>query len=375
MTYKSTYQAELLTLPDNEGPLSPEGVRNEGTPLCDDGDGVGPTHQSWSGFIDLDDNTDNSPVVSAEPTRSSPLTSGSLAVRGVKEAANAPKRVALQQAINSWTVASGVLRMIIMHPGYSSTLDDKLAGIDVTRHALEHVAARVEQVLGMSCTEGQRQKVKRHILPSLESVWNYLFSSGAQEMSVDQVVDFTSRFLKDAADLISADPDELFLRSDRGLDFALARLTAMTRIQCELQPIFDVLDKYAERNPAIGHMFFGSLSRREVLDDIFRVVEARAKGFMAGLEHTLVNERDVVIVKRVVLRQSVDLMSGILRSDSVMAKLSSFAKESPRKEGLLKDWITSQYDEWTEGMPSLCSMVETHLQDQDGQAIKKGPSF
>ena len=38
-------------------------------------------------------------------------------------------------------------------------------------------------------------------------------------------------------------------------------------------------------------------------------------------------QRDIAIVNRVVLRQSVDLMSGILRSEAAMSRLSSFAKD------------------------------------------------
>jgi hypothetical protein len=311
------------------------------------------------------------PVVKVQETHSAPRPS--LAVRGVKEAQKSPKLTAMPQAINSWTVASGVLKMIIMHPGYASTLDDKLAGIEITRHALDRVADKVVTNLGLPTNEGSRQKVKRHVLPVLESVWSYLFSTTAPNMDVDQVVEFTARFLGDAADLLSADPDELFLRSDRNLDMALARLTAMTRIQCELQPIFDVLDKYAQKNAAIGRIFFGDMTRREVLDDIYRLVEARAASFLDGVDLATAGDRDIAIVNRVVLRQSVDLMSGILRSEAAMSRLSSFAKEAPVKEGLLKEWLVAQYDEWTEGMPSLASMVSLHLGDQSVSETKKGP--
>lgn len=311
------------------------------------------------------------PIVA--PQVSIPVSRPSLAVRGVKEAQKSPQVVAMPQAINSWTVASGVLKMIIMHPGYTSSLEDKLAGIEVTRHALDRVAEKVADNLGLPKTDGSRQKVKRHMLPVLESVWGYLFSNGAPNMDVDQVVDFASKFLGDAADLLSADPDELFLRSDRNLDMALARLTAMTRIQCELQPIFDVIEKYTQKNGAIGRIFFGDMTRREVLDDVFRLVEARAAAFLDGVDLKTAGDRDVAIVNRVVLRQSVDLMSGILRSEAAMARLSSFAKESPGKEGLLKDWLVSQYDEWTEGMPSLASMVSLHLNGQESTEARKGP--
>jgi hypothetical protein len=297
----------------------------------------------------------------------------SLAVRGAKEAQKGPKITAMPQAINSWTVASGVLKMIIMHPGYSSSLDDKLAGIEITRHALDQVADKVVKNLGLPTNEGSRQKVKRHVLPVLESVWGYLFSAAAPNMDVDQVVEFTSRFLGDAADLLSADPDELFLRSDRNLDMALARLTAMTRIQCELQPIFDVLDKYAQKNAAIGRIFFGDMTRREVLNDIYHLVETRAAAFLEGVDMATGSERDAAIINRVVLRQSVDLMSGILRSEAAMSRLSSFAKEAPVKEGLLKEWLIAQYDEWTESMPSLAGMVSLHLAEQTEFGTKKGP--
>lgn len=299
----------------------------------------------------------------------------SLAVRGVVEAANAPRRVAMQQAINSWTVASGVLKMIVMHPGYSSSLDDKLAGIEVTKHALEKAADRIIDRLGFARSEGGRQKVKRHVLPVLESVWGYIFSSGSQDMRIDQVVDFTASFLSDAADLLSADPDELFIRSDSQVDLAMARLTALTRIQCELQPIFDVLEKYTQKNATIGRIFFGDMTRRQVLDEIFRVVEARAKTFLAGIDLDSMSSREATIVNRVVLRQSVDLMSGILRSETAMAKLSSFARESPGKEGVLKDWIISQYDEWTDGMPTLAGMFSLYQNDDGPQDQRKSLAF
>lgn len=312
-----------------------------------------------------------SPVVPAKPVDRRP----SLAVRGVEDAQKAPRRVAMQQAINSWTVASGVLKMIIMHPGYTSSLDDKLAGIEVTRHALDQAAAKLEDTLGFPKNEGSRQKAKRHLLPVMESVWGYLFSHAPADVSIDQVVGFATKFLAESADLLSADPDELFLRSDRNLDLALARLTAMTRVQCELQPIFDVIDKYSQKNPAISKIFFGEMSRRAVLDDIFRLVEDVASSFEDGVDFSHLDERDKAIVRRVVLRQSVDLMSGILRSDTVMAKLSAFAKEAPKKEGILKEWITSQYAEWTEGMPSLAAMVETQVREQGLSEARKGPTF
>lgn len=318
------------------------------------------------------------PVVQLEATaipKRIPAPRPSLAVRGVEDVQKAPRRVAMQQAINSWTVASGVLKMIIMHPGYASSLDDKLAGIDVTRHALDQAAAKLEDALGFPKTEGSRQKAKRHLLPVMESVWGYLFSHAPADVNIDQVVGFATKFLEESANLLSADPDELFLRSDRNLDLAMARLTAMTRVQCELQPIFDVIDKYSQKNPTISKIFFGDMNRRAVLDDVFKLVEDVANSFEEGVDFTHLDERDRTIVRRVVLRQSVDLMSGILRSESVMAKLSMFAKEAPKKEGVLKDWITSQYAEWTEGMPSLAAMVESQIREQGLSENRKGPSF
>jgi len=398
MSYKPTYQAELLEDPikptivpldlDDLEDTPPAPVATEpvaSTQACPPAD-IAPKPEPFE-FLDLDEIQD-APVreeslavpladkvnpLPEEPKLTHTPPRPSLAVRGVEEALNAPRRVAMQQAINSWTVASGVLKMIIMHPGCASSIEDKLSGIEVTRHALDQVAAKVGDELGFPKTEGGRQKVRRHILPVLESVWGYLFSKDAPEMDVDQVVAFTSKFLSDAADLVSADPDELFLRSNQGLDMALARLTAMTRIQCELQPIFDTIDKYTQRNEAVGHIFFGDMTRRDVLDDIYRMVEARAQAFLEGVDLDKGNSRETTILNRVVLRQSVDLMSGILRSETAMAKLSAFAKESTKKEGVLKDWLVAQFETWTEGMPSLAGLMAMHANEQENPGARKGP--
>jgi hypothetical protein len=413
MSYKPTYQAELLEDPikptivpldlDDLEDTPPAPVATEpvaSTQACPPAD-IAPKPEPFE-FLDLDEIQDapvreeslavpladkvnplpeeplGAPVADKvdllpEEPKSTQPPRPSLAVRGVEEALNAPRRIAMQQAINSWTVASGVLKMIIMHPGYASSIEDKLSGIEVTRHALDQVAAKVGDELGFPKTEGGRQKVRRHILPVLESVWGYLFSKDAPEMDVDQVVAFTSKFLSDAADLVSADPDELFLRSNQGLDMALARLTAMTRIQCELQPIFDTIDKYTQRNEAVGHIFFGDMTRREVLDDIYRMVEARAQAFLEGVDLDKGNSHETTILNRVVLRQSVDLMSGILRSETAMAKLSAFAKESTKKEGVLKDWLVAQFETWTEGMPSLAGLMAMHSNEQENPGARKGP--
>ncbi len=384
--YKPAYEGSIIPGPEDGAFAGSAKNADQFPELLDDE--VPPTPVAASPLVEalrpapvLDVPAATSPAVEHEDPATAPaqihkdpvVVPRSLAVQGVQDNRSQPMRVSMQQAINSWSVSSGVLKMIILHPGYSSSLDDKLAGIEVTRHALDEVAEVVIKRLQLPNYEGSRQRVKRHFLPVMESVWAYMFAQESPNHNITEVVDFASKMFTASADMLSADPDELFLRSDRGLDFALARFSALTKLRIEIQPIFDVIDRYVKKNPSIGKLFFGEMDRQDVVDDIFQMVETRATGFLDGIDMSQYNDRDKGIVNRVVLRQCMALMTGILRSDDVMAKLSAFAKEAPKRQGILKEWLNSQFEEWTNGMPSLASQVLHHMAEQERAQPKKGP--
>lgn len=288
----------------------------------------------------------------------------SLAVAGIKAPSREPQRIGIQQALNSWSISSGLLRMIIMHPGFSANLEDKLAGVDAAREMLDAVAINLMSSFDLPAHVGLQEKIKRHTLPLIEAVWGAAFSEVNDDASLDEISTIAARILESSANLFSADPEEMFVRSNTTIDLSLARFSAASRLSVEFGRLVPIIEKYASKGPAYRRLFWGDDNATVLSKKIFTMVENQSRTFLTGIDMQSISEREQGILYRVALRQTVNLMSGILQSPDFLQKLSQFAKSDMKANGVVNQFLEQEFKEWASSVPCLSELITQSIDMQ-----------
>lgn len=268
---------------------------------------------------------------------------------------NRDRAITIQQAVTSWHLTGRLLQLLILHPGSAASLDDKIGGIEVLRHIISVLTDQVITNLRLRDTEFTRQRINRHLLPVIEAHWLYLFKNENLEnidlKDLDNTILPLSKTLKNIANFFSCDP-EISNTSNPSLDLILTRLSCMTSVNIELQKLFRVIEKYSEINASFTTIFYGDREKNTIVLDIFKKVEDHCKFQLDGVSLDDYNLQERSYVEKTVLNLSNEILLSILRCDDVIRSLSQYAKDVSREDVLMK-WISSQYKEWTDGIPSL----------------------